>query len=126
MKLYFSDYFIVGNFITRDRNNTGGHGIKTWVLFVPGELDWGTLAPAASEGLGIRGGFMDSRPCLHSQVTRPGESWEQGPPCPEKAVLETAPQPPSLSPVVAIDGEDTDLLIHGFVPFGLTVLCIGI
>lgn len=51
MKLYFSEYFIVENFITRDRNNTGGPGVKTWVLFVPGELDGGTWAPASSEGL---------------------------------------------------------------------------
>lgn len=65
-------------------------------------------------------------PCLHSQVTRPGESWEKGPPCPERAILETAPQPSSLSPIVAIDGEDTNLLRLDFVPFGLTVLYIRI
>lgn len=54
MKLYFSDSFIVGNFITRERKNTRGHGVKTWVLFVSGGLDWGTWAPATSEGLVIR------------------------------------------------------------------------
>lgn len=55
---------------------------------------------------------MDIRPYLCSWVTRPGGSWEQGPVCPDKAALETAPQPPSLSPTVGIDEGDPDLFIH--------------
>lgn len=41
----------VENFITRDRNNEV-LAVETWVPFVPGELDWDILAPAASEELG--------------------------------------------------------------------------
>lgn len=45
----------VGNVITRDRNNKEGIEVETGVLFVPGELVWGNLASAASEGLEIKG-----------------------------------------------------------------------
>lgn len=48
-KLYFSEYYIVGNFITKEKNNVGGHRHRD----VGSEL--GPLASKeASEGLDIK------------------------------------------------------------------------
>lgn len=44
----------VGNFIARDRNNKGDIEVETGVFFVPGDLVWGNLTSAASEGLSIK------------------------------------------------------------------------
>lgn len=72
--------------------------------------------------VGYKGGFMGIK---EASFTGDQTRWVLGvrSSLPWEAVLEVAPQPPSLLPIVAVDGEDTDLLIHDFVPFNLIVCC---
>lgn len=118
MKLYFSESIIAGNFITRDRNNKVVIDVEPWVPFAPGELDWATLAPAVSEGLGRKeASWMSGSVSTHrwpAQVSPGSEVYA----CPEKTSLETAHSPlPCHHSCHQWGGHRSSL--HGFVPFGL-------
>lgn len=102
MKLYFSESFTVINFITRHRNSKKAMDIDTCVPFAPGELDWATLAPAATGGLGTEASEMSGPVSTHrgpAQVS-PGSGI--------LPALNTEPQVPFLVTIGAIDVEDTD------------------